>query len=277
MKNVMRTTLAKVFNLRKVMAIIFFTFGTLFAGEPDETVWRNWSSGTAYLLPAGRWEIGIFQALRYGYSESLEFSTHPLAFFLMPNLNAKWSHGFYKGFKIATRHSLYYPTPLLRTISREGTGGIISPEFHIPHLVSIYNGVLVSKPIANGHLFTGKAGFCVAFKSGELDERTTIDLPLVFPRLNVFYQGYGFRSGFNLEGKLFSRWNYLVDADVFYYPSAEEKMAFEHKGLLLWTKSQWFQLCFGYKLTYGEYPFGTQWHLLGPIFDLQWAWQGKKN
>lgn len=277
MRNIKLPNPARCQNLRKVAVIIFFTLGTLFAAEPDKTAWRNWSSGTAYLLPAGRWEVGLFQSLRYGYSESLEFSTHPLAFFLMPNLNMKWSHGFYNGFKIATRHSLYYLTPLLRTISREGTGGIISPEFAIPHLVSIYNEVLFSKPIASGHLVTGKAGFCVAIKSGELDERTTIDLPLVFPRLNVFYQGYGFRSGCNLEGKLVRRWNYLVDADIFYYPSADEKMAFEHKGLLLWTKSLQFQFCFGYKLTFGEYPFGTQWHLLGPLFDLEWAWQGKKN
>lgn len=270
MKNAMKLRTA-------LLVLIFFvTIGRLFAGEPDKTAWRNWSSGTAYLLPAGRWEIGVFQSLRWGYSESLEISTHPLAFFVMPNLAVKWSHGFYRDFKISTRHSLYYPTPLLRTIAREGTGGIISPEFDIPHLVSIYNEVLISKLIAKGHLITGKAGFCVAIESDELNDRTTIDLPLVFPRLNVFYQGYGFRGGCNLEGKLVRRWNYLADVDVFYYPGADEAMAFEHKGLLLWTKSQRFQLCFGYKLTYGEYPFGTQWHLLGPLFDLVWAWQGKK-
>ncbi len=275
MKNIFQSILANVSNLCKVAVIILCAVGTLFVGEPDQTAWRNWSSNTAYLLPAGRWEIGVFQSLRWGYSDWLEFSTHPLAFFLMPNLNVKWSHGFYQDLKIATRHSIYYPTPLLRTISRKGTGGIISPEFDIPHLVSIYNEVLVSKSIANGHLLTGKAGFCVGIRSGGLDERTTIDLPLVFPRLNVFYQVYGFRGGCNLEGRLVRRWNYLMDADVFYYPSADEKMAFEHKGLLLWTRSQRFQLCFGYKLSYGEYPFGTQWHLLGPLVDLVWAWQGK--
>lgn len=276
MKNVIQFNLAKVQNLRKVAMIIFFTFGTLFAGEPDETAWRNWSSGTAYLVPTGRWEIGLFQSLRYGYSESLEFSTHPLAFFLMPNLNVKWSHGSHRSLKISTRHSIYYPTPLLRTISREGTGGIISPEFDIPHMVSIYNEVLFSKPITSSHLITGKAGFCISIKSGDLDEGTSIDLPLVFPRLNVFYQGYGFRSGCKLEGKLVKRWSYLVDIDGFYYPGANEKIAFEHTGLLLWTKSRRFQLCFGYKLTYGDYPFGTQWHLLGPLFDLVWAWQWKR-
>ncbi|MDZ7319392.1 MAG: hypothetical protein ONB11_09580, partial [candidate division KSB1 bacterium] len=267
MKNLIIFNLAKVFDLCKVILIILCTVSTLFTGEPNETDWRHWSSGSAYLLPAGRWEVGVFQSLRYGYSASLELSTHPLAFLVMPNFNVKWSHGCYRGFNLSTRHSGYYPTPLLRNIARKGTGGIISPEFHIPHLVSIYNEVLISKSIAKGHLFTGKAGFCLAIKSGKLDERTTIDLPLVFPRLNVFYQGYGFRGGCNVEGKLVSRWNYLADADLFYYPSGDEKIAFEHKGLLLWTKNQRFQLCFGYKLTYGEYPFGTQWHLLGPLFD----------
>ncbi len=65
-----------------------------------------------------------------------------------------------------------------------------------------------------------------------------------------------------------------MEADLLYYLASDE-MAFEHKGLLLWNKSQRFQLCLGYKLTFGEYPFGTQWHLLGPLVDLQWAWQGR--
>jgi len=52
-----------------------------------------------------------------------------------------------------------------------------------------------------------------------------------------------------------------------------EKMAFEHKGLLSWQKSHRFQFCLGYKLCYGQYPFGSQWHLLGPLLDLQWARQ----
>ncbi len=36
------------------------------------------------------------------------------------------------------------------------------------------------------------------------------------------------------------------------------------------------QILLSYKLSYGEYPFGTQWHLLGPLVDIVWAWQGKK-
>jgi hypothetical protein len=234
--------------------------------------WRHWTSGTAYTLPAGRWEVGLFQALRHSWSESLELSTHPLAFILIPNLSVKWSHGSRNGFQIATRHSLTYPTPLLRILSRKGIGGLISPEFNIPQLVSLYNEVLVSRPFTRSLLATANAGICFAIKSGGLDERTTIDLPVVFPRLNVFYAGYGFHGGTELRADVFRRWRIQTGTGIFYYPAADERFAFEQKGLLLWNKSRTFQLCVGYQLTYGEYPFGTQWHLFVPVFDLAWGW-----
>lgn len=254
---------------------IFCASTTLFADEPNEKSQQNWSLGSAYLLPKGRLEIGLFQPLRYGLSQSLELSTHPLVFILMPNLSLKWLHNSLGGFTLATRHCITYPSPLLRNLAREGIGGLISPEFDIPDMVSLYNEVLLSRNLTDQHLFTGKLGIALAKKFGDLDERTTIDLPIVFPRLAVFYHDYSFRFGFDVQGKLFKRWNYLLDADLFYIPKSDENMAFEHKGLVLWTKSLRFQLCVGYKLTYGEYPFGTQWHLLPFLFDLQWSWQLK--
>ncbi len=255
--------------------IFLLQLNTIFADESKESNNRLWSQGTAHLLPKGRMEVGFFQPLRYGWSDKLEFSTQPLVNILMPNMSVKWSHKSVAGFFISTRHSFYYPTPLLRVISREGIGGMISPEFNIPHMISLYNEILFSKQIAKNLLFNGKAGFAFALKSGDLDSRSTIDLPLIFPRLAVFYNGYGFRFGADMEGKLFKRWLYLVDADVFYAPGQNENFAFENKGLILWTKSDRFQLTIGYKLSYAEYPFGTQWHLLLPIFDFQWAWQLK--
>jgi len=40
------------------------------------------------------------------------------------------------------------------------------------------------------------------------------------------------------------------------------------KGLLVWDRPPSFQIRFGYLLSYAEYPFGRQWHLL-PLLDLQ--------
>jgi hypothetical protein len=231
-----------------------------------------WSAGSAYVLPQKRIEIGLFQPLRYGYSTHIEWSVHPLLFFIMPNFSIKWSHGFSKDFTFATRHSLYYPTLLLRTISREGTGGIISPEFEIPHMLAFNNEILISREIGNGYLITGKTGISLATKFGSLDERTTIDLPMVYNRLLVFYHGYQLRFGVEMQGKIYGKWRLLLDGDYFYIPGVEHNKAFEHKGLILWHISDQTEISLGYKLNYGEYPYGSQWHLLLPIFDIQKAW-----
>ncbi len=258
-----------------VFVILFASFGMLLANDAEFNR-RHWSLGTAHLLPEKRVEIGAFQPLRYGYSESLEFSTHPLLFFVMPNFSVKWAHTHYGGFTIASRHGVSYPTPLMRLISRKGSGGIISPEFDIPHILSFQNEILATRALFGDHLFTAKLGFNFAAKSGPLDPRTTIDLPIVYIRSSVYYNDYGFRFGADLKGPAVGRWQYLVDADLFYYPKGATgtNMAFEHKGMLLWNKSAGFQVSFGYLLSYGEYPYGTQWHLL-PLFDLQWAWSRK--
>jgi hypothetical protein len=269
---------AKMRVYQILMALVLLAWGIpgIIAGEINEGDICHWSSGTAYLLPNGRLEFGIFQPVAYGFSESLELSTYLLPNILMPNLSVKWKHSAIAGCDWATRHSIYYPTPLLRTVSKEGIGGLISPEFTMPHMVAFHNEILVSKPFDPRLFVTVKAGMTFAYTSQDLDERTTIDLPLIFPRLAVFYNTYDFRMGIDLQGFIVWRWHYLVDSDIFLMPNSEEDFAFEHKGLIIWRKSTSFQLCLGYKIVYSEYPFGTQWHLLLPLFDLQWALQFNK-
>ncbi|MBL7075464.1 hypothetical protein ISS37_09535 [candidate division KSB1 bacterium] len=242
-----------------------------------------WSAGTAHTLPKGRFEVGMFQPLRYGQTESLEWSTHPILDFLIPNVTIKISHSQFHEWYMATRHSLVYPTPLLRKLRIKGfgiqaladmdVGGIISgdPDIpQIPHMVSSRNEVILSRSFGRSTLVTVKVGLVLAIKTGELDSRTTIDLPIVFSRLGVYYNGYGVNAGADVLRDVTKRVDFLIDADVFLLPGLDEDFAFEHKGLIVWNKSLRFRLAFGYKLVFGEYPFGTQWHLL-PLFDLQWA------
>ncbi len=233
-----------------------------------------WSAGTAKVLPEGRKEIGLFQPLRYGWSDNVELSLHPLYFLIIPNLRIKWHHADYKNMIFSSRHGFYYPTFLLRTLTREGTGGIISPEFNTPSMFALNNEILISTDIKRTISITGKVGITAAIKFGGLDQRTTIDLPLVYPRLNVFYHGYGLHGGTDFESKIRGRWFCLIDGDFYFTPSAESDrdFAFEHKMLIYWRKSGYTEFCFGYKLVYAEYPFGAQWHLFAPLFDIQFAW-----
>ncbi len=252
-------------------ALFLLLAGVVLAGEPDNN--NKWSSASAIPIEPGRLEVGLFQSVRLGISPVMELSSHPIFGFVIPNFALKWNHNKIGGFDLASRHSFIYPTPLLRLLAREGTGGFISPEFHIPHMASFYNEVLMSREISVKLILTGKVGFSFALKSGDLDDRSTIDLPVVFPRLAVYYHDVGFRSGIAGEGNLWRRWFYSADADVFFTPGGDENIAFEQKAFLKWIKSDGFQFSLGYGLMYGEYPFGTQWHLLGPLFDVKWAWQ----
>ncbi len=255
------------------IVFVFLAYVPLSGSDTIGLNGQTWSMGTAELLPQRRVEIGIFQPLRYGASDQLEISLHPLLFFVMPNVDIKWAHGEYGGFKIASAHGITYPSMLVNWVAKEGIGGLISPEFDIPHILSFQNALLASRGVFNGHLFTGKLALNVAVRSDELDSRTTIDLPVVYPRMSIYYNDFGFRVGADVKGPLFRRFSYAVDAELFYYPTAEPVVnsAFEHKGLLYWNKSSNVQFCVGYLLTYGEYPFGTQWHLL-PLVDVQWGW-----
>ncbi|MFQ6673719.1 MAG: hypothetical protein ACE5GH_02905 [Fidelibacterota bacterium] len=249
---------------------------------------RQWSSGTAYTLPEGRLEMGLFQPLRKGQSDNVEWSTHPVLFLQIPNVVVKISHRPIHGWGTATRHSLVYPTPLLRRLRIKGfgiqalsdmdVGGIITsdPDVpQIPHMISSRNEIILSRNFGPSILISGKAGIALAIRGGELDDRTTIDLPVVFPRLGVFYNGYGLNFGLDILRRITKRLNYLVNGDILLLPGSDENFAFEHKGLFIWTKSERFRMVIGYKLVFGEYPFGTQWHLL-PLFDLQWGWEGNR-
>ena len=237
--------------------------------------WFAAANGSAQTLPRGRWCVGIFQPLRTAVSEHIELSLHPLLFPLLPNVSLKWAHGHQGNWRFASRHSLYDPTPLLRLLRREGTGGILSPEFAIPNMAASSSEVLASHPIAGGQRVTLKVGLSVClFRSSPLDRRATIDLPLVFPRLQPFFHNLTWRGGLEGMGRLWRRWFWLLDGDCFYTPRGEENWALEHKGMLLWDRSTTLQLGIGYKLSFCEYPYGRQWHLLGPLVDLQWAWGG---
>ncbi|MFQ6615258.1 MAG: hypothetical protein ACE5HZ_00635 [Fidelibacterota bacterium] len=219
-----------------------------------------------------------------GATSRLEWSVHPIWFLQIPNVRVKAAHTVRMGWHVASRHSVVYPTPLLRRLQKKGFGiqaladidfgGIITADpdvGDIPHMILSRHEIMATGGFGSAALVTIKGGIALALRSGQLDGRTTIDLPIVFPRLGVLHNGFGLNAGVDVIRPLIPGLDTLVDGDLLFLPGAKEGTAFEHKGLLIWTKSGRFQLMVGYKLVFGEYPFGTQWHLF-PLFDLQWGW-----
>ena len=222
-------------------------------------------------LPKGKFKTGLFHPLRYGLSENIEISTHPVLMFFIPNLAVQKRYPNWAGLALASRHSLVIPTPLLKMVTKKGVGGFISPEFDIPLMIALKNEIQLKRTLNDNWIVSGTAGLTLAYCSKKLDKRTTIDLPVVFPRLGVFYSGYGINLSLGFAGVISPRLGLLTDLNVLLLPGMEEGFAFEHKNLLTWAFSNRTDIQVGYKLIYGEYPFGSQWHLL-PLLDVLWRW-----
>ncbi|MEI6900289.1 MAG: hypothetical protein WCL00_10460 [Bacteroidota bacterium] len=234
----------------------------------DSLVRHYWTSGTANNLPAKRMELALFTTSGYGISNKVELSLHPLMFFVMPQVSVKIGWGKVSKFTFATEHGILYPTMFMRLVSTSGTGGLISPEFTIPQMVAIYNRLLVSMPPFSNGLLTAHAGIALSIKSGPLDPRTTIDLPVIYPLFAVFYSQPEFDAGIELRGKLVKTFGWIVNVENFIVCGTEQNYFMENKGVLTYTSiKNKFHLEAGYKLCFGQYPAGPQWHLL-PVVDL---------
>ena len=244
---------------------------------------RIWDSHSAQLLPQKRWEIGLFQPFRYGYSQSLEYSVHPLLLFVMPNVSIKTSRGDVLGWTSASRHGLVYPTPLLNMVAKEGIFGIISPDFQMPPMLGVSNDWLMTKSLGD-FATTIRGGVDLGLVFGDLDKRSTIDLPLVYHRLGIYYNGWGLDFGVDVQKTLSETFSILTDVDLRFLPGLEGSFSIEHKLLVSWNKSEKFRVLSGYKFIYGEFPYGLDMRILPyvpmmekwvPMIELQWS--GKKK
>ena len=266
--------------------IFYFIIASLVFGET-----KKWDAHSAYLLPQKRWEMGLFQPFRYGYSESIEYSVHPLWFFVMPNFSLKKSQNDIVGFTSASQYKIVYPTPFLNMIAKAGIMGIISPDFQMPPMLGLSASWLMSKNMAGVDL-TLNSGIDLGFAFGDLDTRSTIDIPLVYHRLGVYYNKWGIHTGLDVQKNLTQKFTVLFDFDLKFLPGLAEVQidpdvsklrgdySLEHKFLLIWNKSENFRVLTGYKFVMGEYPYGSDMHLLPyipmketwvPMIEFQWA------
>ena len=226
------------------------------------------SSESAHILEKGEREIGLFQPFRWGYSENIELSAHPISMFTMPNISVKIRHEKYG---IASRHRFIYPTPLMRFFQKKGKFGLITPVAdvgEVPHIIAFQNEIFKSISL-NKTLLTFKGGFTFALVSDKLDERLSVDLPLIYSAMGEFFNGYKFNLGADARHHFSGQFSVLLDGDAVIMPTEdifwESKLLGEYQ-----LNSQW-GILLGAKLTYGNYPFGEQTRLL-PLFDVTSRW-----
>ncbi|NVO20655.1 MAG: hypothetical protein HXX13_13220 [Bacteroidetes bacterium] len=248
-----------------IFLINFFILGSLMA--QSELPFTRGSYHTASLMQKGKWESGLLQPFRYGLSEKLEINSNILLMPLMPNLGIKVRLGSYSGFLVSSEHQLSIPSAFLNTVSRKGTGGLISPEFDFPFMLGINSGIIASKTINDLGIISLTGGFALALRTGKIDPMATIDLPVFFPRMAQYYKGVSIRVGSSFQGRILKNWNYEENIRLFFVTRNETNFNAENSGNIFWKLGKKLTIKGGYILTYGSYPFGNHWQLW-PSFDL---------
>lgn len=234
----------------------------------DTLAVERWSDGTAYTLPRTRIELGLFQLSGYGLTDNLEIMAHPAMVWFYPQIKVKKAWKAFSGWQFATEHEISYPTGFYTLVSRKGVGGLVSPEFDMPQMFSIYNAALLSCRPFNRAILTARAGIVFAIRSGPIDPRSTLDFPVIYPRMAPAYHSPEFDLGVDFRGRFSRIFGWIGSGETFILTTAHQNFFFEHKGALVYySRQSHFMLQAGYKLCYGDYPFGKEWHLL-PLVDL---------
>ncbi len=242
----------------------------------------QWSGNTATNMGVGQKEIGLFTPYRMGLNNGSELIINK--FVLMPSIGIKQEQTMFGNWQRARIFRVEYPTmgmkwlqsPLGMKLGEPDMFALISPEFDIPHMISLYGEMIgtTGSPWAGQISLYSGAGF--ALGGEKLDGRSTIDLPGFYSRFSVYYNGFIIKSGGEYLRQFKEQWSYIVDYDMYIMPGGAGRYSFEQKGLIVWTKSPKLQIHFGYKLIAGEYPFGAQAHLF-PALDFIWRSDAKHN
>ena len=240
---------------------------SILRAQDDGLPYQKWSYNTAYLMPAGKWESGIFQPFRYGWNKKIEVYSHVLMLPLIPGLGAKVDLVEKNGFVLSSDHFISSPTPFLNIMSRKGIGGLISPQYDYSFILSVNNSLMVSHKISSSLLASAFAGFTFALRGSKPDPQSTIDLPLFYPRMAHYYDGTSIRFGASLKGSVCSHWLYEESAKAFVISRKENNFFFENSGTIMWASKRTLRIRAGYVLAFGRYPYITPKWQMWPTLD----------
>lgn len=237
----------------------------------------KFSDKNSFIPETNNYYLSLFTFSEYTFSENLSLSLNPLSFFISPSVELKYS--FYKDADLAfsSLHSVNYPTLLLSLVKSSGAGGFISPEFEIPNMVSVSNGLISTFKIDSLNYISAMILIDFALNNNDLNPATSIDLPVIFPRTAVLYKSLGISFTCISENYIDKNFNFDGSVTLFSFPLTATKIDDEypeHSNMryfaeintnLVWKVSKKVNIIGGAKLCYGEYPFGGKWHLLPNI------------
>jgi hypothetical protein len=256
-------------NRRQAVILLIVFLVCPAAMSQTDSLHSFFSDGTAYTLPVKKAEFRLYEFSGYGLSDRVEIGIHPLMLWIFPQVKLKVRINNNARNLLSTEHQLDYPTFFLQAISRKGIGGLISPEFGFPQMIAVYNGVLFTHTLKTNYFLTAKAGILFSLRAGTPDSRSTIDFPILYPRFAVYYHPLIFNPGLDIRGMFSSSFGGQINLVCYIVPGDSQNFFIENRGFLSWTRKK-FQLKAGYLLSYGQYAYGNDWHLLPAIHILKY-------
>ena len=226
-----------------------------------------WSGDSAWTIAADRVEFGLFQPLRWGVTDSLELSAHPLLQLALPHVEAKIAWHQHGEFAFASRHRLSYPTLFLETVSREGAGGLLPADTDVPTMAGLDTAWLMSWSANQYALFTFELGLSLAPHLSDGDA-VLLDFPFLYSRFAATAGGASVFAAMVVNGALFDgllAWQF--DARFTTVPAVPRGFAVEPGFSLSWRPSDGFSMLLGMRVARGRYPVGLRTHVL-PTFDV---------
>lgn len=254
-------------SILRISFVILFLIVSVILYSQENILAEKWGFNTAYTIKPGRWESGIFQPFRIGLNEKLELNSNLIIMPLLPNAGVKFLIGETNGFQIASEHSLSYPSLFLNLVSFKGTGGLISPQYDFPFILSVGNSITLTKPVGLNSLLSADIGFIFAVRQSKPNYNATIDLPLFYPRMAHYYEGTSIRAGITFKGVISQKLFYEENARIYVITRESENFFFENYGTILWNVHGSFRIKGGYVLSWGKYPFGNHTQLW-PVIDI---------
>ncbi len=228
---------------------------------------------TARTVAPGRVEVGVFAPLRVGVTEQVELSLHPLLALVAPHLDATVAWGEPLGLEVASRHGLLYPTPLMRLLSREGTGGLVPHDVTYPQLLATSHHLLVSRGVGQ-HLLTLRAGGRLAWNLTAFDGPrfwSEVEWHFVRPRTAAWFAGWSADAGLAAEGPLWGAIGYRADLAYFLMPGLDGQQAAEWSVLATFRPRPGLLVRAGAIWSWCQFPYGERTSVALPLADVIWA------
>lgn len=269
--------IVKAKNIIFILLIIFSY--KLRAQESDHSKFYMHHAG---LMEKGDYRYSLFTNGEYGLSDKLTLSVHPVWVFMAPTVSLKWNLKNTEKSTLSFIHGISSPTPAMRLFAMSGTGGLISPEFQIPVMLSVKNGIIATRKLGDKHMITGDIAVEFALFHSKLEPGSSIDLPIISPRNTVYYKNAGLDIGLAAEGVLTGKLDYFSRIQFFLFPFEDDTYREEYletskyfgelTTMFFIKTGASFKIGAGTRLCYGDYPFGTQWHLLPQLDFVKYVW-----